>query len=308
MLDRVLRTFLTPFRFGVVRWRRGNPIRSACVAVLKPFERRSGSLRGLQQIVPLDRPDVSFEASDSMVMRSVYWFGVQGYEGTLPDVWADLCRQAKSVLEIGGNVGLYAVTGARAGSCVYTVVEPVPEIASVLRANLARNGLQSVQVLQAAVIPGIERNTVELNIPDEGSANPVGAHLVVGSEVRGRSSQRIVKVDGLPFRELLEGRDLVKIDAEGLEYSLLAEAEEQLRQFRPTLIVEVLPESVQLAAFLCKIAREADYVIHVVPAYGSQTIVTVAPDKFDSSVPRQHRSKDVILSRHPLPGTAVHLS
>lgn len=300
MLARGLRAILTPFRFGVVRGHRGNLLRSACVVVLKPFERRRNSLRGLDNIVPLDRPEISFEASDSMVMRTVYWFGVQGYEGTLPDVWANLCAQSKSVLEVGGNVGLYAVIGARVARGIYTVVEPVPEVAGVLRANLARNGLQSVEVLQAAVIPGSERSSVELNIPDEGSANPVGAHLVAGSEVRGRSSQRVVKVDGLPFRKLLQGRDLVKIDAEGLEYALLAEAQEELRQHRPILIVEVLPESVQLAALLSKIAREIGYLIHVVPAYGLEAIVTIAHEEFDANVPRRHRSKDVILSMQPI--------
>jgi hypothetical protein len=38
----------------------------------------------------------------------------------------------------------------------------------------------------------------------------------------------------------------------------------------------------------------------VLPAYGSQTIVGVDPGRFTSSIPRQHRSKDVVLSLRPV--------
>ncbi len=302
MFEQWTRALLAPLRWGVVRLHRGHPLRSLCVAALKPFERRGDLLRGLARVVPLDRKDLSFEPSDSMVMQSVYWFGVQGYEGVLADMWADLCARARSVLEVGGNVGLYAVIGGRAARGVYTVVEPVPEIARVLQANLTRNGLEQVELLQAAVIPGTQMQDVELNVPDEGTDNPVGAHLVVGSEVKARSSQRVRTVKGYPFVQLLQGRDLVKIDAEGLEHALLAGAEQALKESRPTLLVEVLPESPQLAAFIARLAREAGYLIHVPPAYGDQQVVIVPPERFDATTPRQHRSKDVVLSTVALRG------
>lgn len=300
MFQAWVRAALSPFRWGAVRWHRGHPVRSLCVAVLKPFERHSSLLHGLARVVPADRSDLSFEPSDSMVVRSVYWFGVQGYEGVLAEIWADLCAKSRSVLEVGGNVGLYAVIGARAARGAYTVVEPVPEIARVLQANLARNGLAKVEVLQAAVIPGSQEQEVELNVPDEGTDNPVGAHLVTGSEITARSSQRVLKVKGYPFVQLLQGRDLVKIDAEGLEHALLAGAEQELKQHTPTLLVEVLPESSQLAAFIARLAREAGYLIHVPPAYGDQQVVIVPPERFDATTPRQYRSKDVVLSKAAL--------
>ena len=302
MYQQWVRAILTPLRWGVVGWHRGHPLRSLCVAALKPVERRRQLLRGLAQVVPADRRELSFEASDSMVIRTVYWFGVQGYEGILADIWSQLCSESHSVLEVGGNVGLYTVIGARSTSGLYTVVEPVPEIARVLQANLSRNGITRVELLQAAVIPGPEIEDVELNVPDEGCENPVGAHLMTGTEVRGRDSQRVIKVQGLPFVQLLQGRDLVKIDAEGLEYALLACAEEQLKLHKPTLLVEVLPEAHQLATLIAKLAREAGYIIHVIPAYGSEQVVTVPAERFNAETPRQHRSKDVLLSKNALPG------
>lgn len=104
------------------------------------------------------------------------------------------------MLEIGGNVGLFTVIGVRVAPGSYTVVEPVPLVAATLRANLARNGLTDVEVLQGAVIPDNNARDVTLNLPAEDWGMPVGAHVIV---------------PGLPIRQLAEGRDLIKIDAEG---------------------------------------------------------------------------------------------
>jgi hypothetical protein len=138
-----------------------------------PVRAHRGQLAALRpEIRPLDAPPFVFRSVDSMVVDAVYWFGVKGYEGRVADVWAALCRRACAVLEIGGNVGLFTVIGAHASDGPYTVVEPVPAIARVLRDNLARNGVSRVEVLQAAAIPGTERVEVTLSIPNKGRGAP----------------------------------------------------------------------------------------------------------------------------------------
>jgi FkbM family methyltransferase len=73
-----------------------------------------------------------------------------------------LCRKVKSVLEIGGNVGLFTVIGGQAASGQYTGMEPVLAVAAVLRRNLRRNGLTAVEVLEAAAIPDLAPREVIL--------------------------------------------------------------------------------------------------------------------------------------------------
>ncbi len=254
----------------------------------------------LTEIRPIDRASLVFRSTDSMVMDAVYWSGVQGYEGIVATVWATLCRRAQSVLEVGGNVGLFTVIGANASGASYTVLEPVPRNVAVLRENLGLNGLNRVEVLHAAAIPGAAPAEVTLNIPDEGRDAPVGAHLTEGVEVEGRSSSNRIRVAGLPFRDLLAGRDLLKIDAEGIEAELLESARDIILAHRPTMVVEVLPEATRLAALIAELATAAGYLIHVVPEWGSETIVTVAARDFTASSPGQYHSKDVVLSTTPI--------
>ena len=129
---------------------------------------------------------------------------------------------------------------------------------------------------------------------------PVGAHLIDGVEVAGRSSKAHVTVPGLPIRQLAEGADLIKIDAEGIEAALLADIRTLLVKKRPILLIEVLPEAVRLGEFLASLAIEAGYNIYVLPEYGSDRIVTVPAAAFTSDLPQRYHSKDVVLSTGPL--------
>jgi len=292
-----------PFRLGIVRFRRGSLPRKVCVGVLQIA---AGAHRGrlaslVSEVRPLDMPHLGFCPTDSMVMDAVYWFGVQGYEGKVADVWAALCRRSRAILEIGGNVGLFTVLGASVSFVPYTVAEPVPTVSAVLRANLARNGLTHVEVLEVAAIPGTASAPVTLNVPDEKRGAPVGAHLTEGVEVHGRSSVRRISVSGRPFRDLMAGRDLVKIDAEGIEAKLLDSARDIILAERPTLLIEVLPNATNLAAIITELARDAGYAIFVVPEWGSDTIVEVSPDEFTAALPARFNSKDIVLSTGALP-------
>jgi FkbM family methyltransferase len=289
--------FYDPFRRGAVRYRRGNLIRSGCKLVLQQAARayRGRLADMLSEIRPADAPDLSFLPVDSMVMDAVYWFGIQGYEGRVAGVWVDLCRRARSILEIGGNVGLFTTIGARATGGQYTVVEPLPELVDILKANLARNGILNVEVFEGAAIPDRAAHDVKLNIPDEHRKAPVGAHLMEGSEVSGRSSLRILEVRGIPFRGLAAGRDLIKIDAEGIEVELLTSARDIILASRPTLLIEVLPEAAVLGKALAALAKDGGYTITIIPEYGRDTDIVVASDSFSSDLPRRYNSKDVLL-------------
>jgi FkbM family methyltransferase len=309
MIDALIRTIplaaYRPLRQIIFGLKRGHPVRLAATAVLQHAARahRHRLAGKLSEIRPLDMPALSFEPADSMVMDAVYWFGVRGYEGVVARVWAGLCAQSRSVLEIGGNVGLFSVIGGGAAPGDYTVVEPVPAVAATLRANLARNGLTRVEVLQAAVVAGDTPREVTMNLPDEGRFMPVGAHLLDGVEVQGRSSLAHLSVQGLPIRQLAQGRDLIKIDAEGIEAVLLADIRDMLVAERPALLIEMLPEAVQLGALVAALAADAGYGIFILPEFGSDQIVTVPAAAFHAALPGRYNAKDIVLSVRPLPSS-----
>jgi FkbM family methyltransferase len=288
--------WLSPFRRGVVTLRRGSFLRNICVAALKPFAQARSHLGRLKEVTPLDRPDLKFSAVDSMVIDDVYWFGIQGYEGIGAEVWGRLCSRARRILEIGGNVGLFTVVGARATAGSYTVVEPVPNVAAILRKNLELNRITSVELVEGAVVPFETSRSVKLNIPSEGRDAPVGAHLIDNVEIARRNSERVIEVRGIACAQLAQNCDLIKIDAEGIEVELLKSIRHMLVADKPSLFVEVLPDASELGAFLSALAIEAHYLIHVLPAYGSEQIVIVPAEEFSSELPQRFHSKDVVLS------------
>jgi FkbM family methyltransferase len=255
-----------------------------------------GRLAGVvQEIRPVDLPDIAFLPSDSMVMEAVYWFGVGGYEGKMADTWMALCRNARSILEVGGNVGLFTTVGARISAASYTVVEPVPAVARILRANLERNGVSHVELVEAAAVGSDVVRMVELNIPDSHRGAPVGA-FVTGAEGAPAPTAAPMTVAAVSFPKLAKGRDLIKIDAEGIEADLLGAARELLIAQRTRLIVEVLPDSVRLAQLLRDMASQSGQRLFVVPAWGSDALIEIAPADFDAEVPGRHHSKDVLLA------------
>ena len=246
-----------PFRTAAAKLPRGNPWRNVSLVAIKTAKRVSPGLpASLAEVRPIDRPDISFAPGDSMVLEAVYWFGVRGYEGIMSEVWKTLCARSQNILEVGGNVGLCAVSGGKATAGRCTVVEPVTQVAEALRGNLKRNGLDRVEVLEGAAVPAAEPCEVLLNIPEEGHDAPVGAHLIEGVEVSGRSRKQVLKVHGFPITQLMAGRDLVKIDAEGIEAALLEAARDIIVKTRPTLLVEVLPDWSLPDADVCAVYLE----------------------------------------------------
>jgi FkbM family methyltransferase len=173
-------------------------------------------------------------------------------------------------------------------------------VAAVLRRNLQRNGLTAVEILEAAAIPDPAPRAVSLNIPSENRDMPVGAHLLDGVEIAARSSLRVISTNGIPFRSLMEGRDLVKIDAEGAEFSLLHAARDIILHLRPTLLIEVLPEAERLGQLLADLANQANYSIYILPEFGSEQIVKVSPAQFSAHLPQRYNSKDVVLTTSSL--------
>jgi hypothetical protein len=127
----------------------------------------------------------------------------------------------------------------------------------------------------------------------------VGAHLIEKVEIGDRSTLREIAVKGFPMASLINGRDLIKIDAEGIEAELLTAVADAIIRNKPTLVIEVLPGADRLGHLLSQLAQNAGYTIHVVPSYGSDKIVPISAAEFNSATPGRYHSKDVVLSTRP---------
>jgi FkbM family methyltransferase len=272
--------------------------------IARSLLRRGGVPRSVTTFTLPDNPALRFASADSQVLQQLYWFGEQGWEPELLPWWRHLCRSSDRILELGANVGYFTVQGALAAPTArYTAVEPHPVSVEVCRRNLALNGVDTVEVVAAAATdrPGTGRTT--LVIPWEQLATPTVAFMADGSELPGPMAERpttTITVSTVDVRPLLRDTDLVKLDVEGQEHTLLRAGWRQLRDSRPSIVVELLPGTTQLRRVLTDLCDELGYRCYVptprrpvpLPAHRLATV----------DLQREHRTNDLVLTaRHPLP-------
>ena len=270
---------------------------------LRQVLRRGGIPAGVATFTLADNPQLRFVNAESLVLHQLYWSGEQGWEPQLLPWWRRCCGRASAILELGANVGYFTVQGARAGpQARYVAVEPHPFSAGVCRANLDLNRVRSVELVTAAAVAGPGGPTVELRVPRDQLATPTVAFLGPGTELpepMGRHVTRTIAVPAVDVRSLLAGVDLVKLDVEGQEHALLAAARDHLRNHRPTVFVEVLPETTRLRRLLAQLCRDDGYRCYV-PVPDGGLVRLEAADLLGARLLDRFGGQDVILSAEHL--------
>ena len=138
-----------------------------------------------------------------------------------------------TMVDVGGNIGLYALLAAKLVGDTGTVhsFEPEPRNAARLRANLALNGFANVEVFEAAVYS--EPGTVALNVFDArfnawhsigrpSLPDPADARRTI--EPTETRDVPAVTLDDHCARHGMSRIDLLKIDVEGAEVDVLGGA------------------------------------------------------------------------------------
>ena len=127
-------------------------------------------------------------------------------------------RRDDVVVDIGANIGGYAVLAAKSGARVFAY-EPVPETYQLLSKNIIINNCHTVKSYNVAV--GSKIGELTLNV------NPQAAGL--DSIYHTFSSTEKIKVPSIDLHEIfvqnkLKKIDVLKIDVEGAEYDILLNA------------------------------------------------------------------------------------
>jgi FkbM family methyltransferase len=207
------------------------------------------------------------------------------------------------VLELGANIGYFAVQGARAAPGVrYVALEPHPFSVEICRTHLALNGVSSVEVVAAAAVADPAVSSVPLLVPADQAATPTVAFLSPDTELPAGMTRDAVAVHEVPaidVRRLLGGVDLIKMDVEGQEHVLLGAMRDHLRSRRPTLFVEVLAGTARLRALLADLCATDGYRCYALSREGPveldrERLATVA-------LMEEYGCQDVLLTVADLP-------
>jgi len=118
------------------------------------------------------------------------------------------------VLDIGANIGVFAVRAMEHGATRTTCYEPEPGAVSVLQANIKQFGRRARVV--CAAIEARDGPFVTLHVPKSGNSVTATTHF----SPRGRTALQVPRVS-LPIALEKSGATLIKTDCEGAELDFL---------------------------------------------------------------------------------------
>lgn len=158
----------------------------------------------------------------------------EGYEPLL-EFGASLLRRGDTAIDCGANQGVYACAFSSAVQQEGRVVamEPIPWQAERVRDNLALNGFDHCEVVEAAVSD--ETGEAELRMGD----------YEVSASIARDSGKRTLRVPTVTLDELAESRgildsvSLLKLDVEGAEVPALHGGRRLLEHSQPVICAEV---------------------------------------------------------------------
>ena len=136
-------------------------------------------------------------------------------------VWQERLSPGDLFLDVGANVGTYAVLAASLGASV-VAFEPASDTAELLRENVALNGYDHVEVVEAAV--GARDGVVRFTS---------GLDSVNRMDDRGGASVAMVTLDSIIGDRTVTG---MKVDVEGFEIDVLRGASRALADHRIELM------------------------------------------------------------------------
>ncbi len=172
---------------------------------------------------------LALDAADASVARQMEQSG--SYEAHLTAVFEQYCRPGMTVVDVGANIGYYALLASRlvGPSGRVVAIEPNSENCRLLLTSLAAQGAENVELLAVACSTEVGWAYFSSHVGSNGGFIP-NDDLV-------RRPGTVVPV--FPLDALVEGHvDFLKLDVEGAEALVVAGAQELLTVSRPIVTTE----------------------------------------------------------------------
>ena len=165
--------------------------------------------------------------------------------GNSSTVEAEFCltslkRYDPIILDVGANIGTMTTWFAKTFPvCEIYSFEPQPQIFNMLCGNLAINNLYNVRAFNYGL--GSENKTLSFFEPDYFNSSDFGTFSLIDSRVKTTDKKIIVEIKTIDWFVKtfnLSRVDLIKIDAEGMDYDILLGANDTIKSFKPNIFIE----------------------------------------------------------------------
>jgi FkbM family methyltransferase len=163
------------------------------------------------------------------------------YEPRELAILSGLARNSKMIIDVGANIGWYAIQLSRIAGEKTEVFcfEPVPSTNAKLARNVRLNGLeQRIRIFDFGLSDKVE--TAEFFLPDISGSVAASARNLHPEEQVIRLFVRLETLDDVAAREQIKHVDLIKCDVEGAELQVLRGARGVIERDNPVIFLEML--------------------------------------------------------------------
>jgi FkbM family methyltransferase len=194
-----------------------------------------GSDRPVRSIVDYDDGLLIHVDTRSFLEWYIFMYGA--FRPRVSELLNRMLKPGQVAIDIGANVGMHSIVMAkRVGPTGKVVVfEPDPHPLARLRQNLALNGLDWVETVQAAVSARSETRTFYLH--DESIGNFANASLVAANVGKDTPTMemKVVALDEWLAAHPLPRIDVIKLLAQGEEWNALQGMKGAIERHRPKI-------------------------------------------------------------------------
>ena len=178
----------------------------------------------------------------------LFWNGPEAYESPTSRTIALLAGRSKLFLDVGSNIGIYAVyVGVKFPQVQTIAFEPVPVICGKNRAFHRANGLseavtQNLALSDRDTVQTLYRPIFNTSLDEEETATLNPKSWQAHEQNVEKTDIQCLTLDTFAARTVLAaGPCCVKIDVEGFEAAVFRGAKKFLAARRPWIVCELLP-------------------------------------------------------------------
>lgn len=176
-------------------------------------------------------------SNDDLRMRAIFNF--EGWESNERDFFANVARVSDSIVDVGAYTGIYSLTAIAVNPAAEIVAfEPNPRLMQCIEKNFSLNRYRNGFVKSEAL-----SDSEHLSRPLFGANGRGNSTFSLDQKMHGEHSLVMAYVKSNSLDNLLvKAPELIKIDVEGHELSVLHGAAKCLAKSSPVLLIEILSE------------------------------------------------------------------
>jgi len=178
------------------------------------------------------------------IENELFWNGIEGWEKVSIDIWQTLSKDARLILDIGANTGVYSLIAATINpDATIIAFEPVQRTSELFKKNLALNSNFQIELVNKAISnKNGEALFYDVDTISQYSAS-LNEKMLEDLENRVSYTVEVICIDNL---DLLIGNkvDLIKLDVEMHEPEAIEGMLNTIKRDKPSILVEILTDEI----------------------------------------------------------------